>query len=98
MDIKLKPFLYELEQSFAMRKLFIEKYGPTNEKELTEAKRLAHIWVNFKFLGCIYPIPIMDQIQRVLDGNGQAQAQTQGQAPARKKVIRVRRTAPMKNA
>jgi len=58
---------FELDESFEMRKLFIDKYKPTTEKDFIEAKRLALIWVNFKFLHCIYPIEVMNEIQKILE-------------------------------
>lgn len=64
---EVKRYPYELDESYEMRKLFVSKYNPMTEEEFAESLRLALIWVNFKFLHCIYPIEIMNEIQTILE-------------------------------
>ena len=67
--MEVKRFPYELDQSFEMRKLFISKFNPKSLQDFIEAKRLALIWVNFKFIGCKYPIDVMETIRQILNTN-----------------------------
>ena len=67
MKLKLHREEDETNKEFNIRKLFIKKANPKNNKELKNVVRLSFIYRNMVILKCRYPLKLEEKIEKILN-------------------------------
>lgn len=57
---------FETDTIFSARKKFFMEQSPKTDKKYLEAVKMSMVFVNVKFLGCLYSDNIMEELKNML--------------------------------